>query len=63
MSNSNGNDEWPRDLKTATRAEYVTMVKTMTKDQKPGGKKPCSMILGETLLFVVTVVWAVGLFI
>lgn len=45
------NGEYPPELKTATRAEYVTLVRQARKDQEP--KKPgCPLLVLSFLLGV-----------
>jgi hypothetical protein len=44
------NGEYPPDLKAATRAEYVTMVRMMTKEKKGPG---CPLMGSVIILIIV----------
>lgn len=45
-------EEYPADLKTATRAEYVTMIRTYNKDHKGPG---CPMLIMAYILALLSV--------
>ena len=47
------NDDYPRDLRTATRAEYVTRIRMANKDRN--GKKDGCFKAGATIVVGITV--------